>query len=377
MVYVEVVQSLEQEEPCVVITLLKEKGNRLPAVVGKLFWSPTGKMEADTGERERERGSWDSASGEAPFPGPISSEADALAEASIHSGKIETKQVILEGERAQLLAEPFFPPDELVILGGGHVSQALVPMAVMLGYRVTVVDDRPAFAAPERFPGATRVICDDFARAITGLTWHPRCAATIITRGHRHDLCCLEALVEKRLGYLGMIGSRRRVHLIRDHLRALDISQERIDQVHMPIGLAIGAQTPEEIAVSIAAELIQSRRGGGGGAGIPQQEMELLRRLAASAVRGIPAVVATVIATRGSTPRKAGAKLLVFRDGQMCGTIGGGCIEAEARREALQLFDGGRKYGLFRFSLDDDQAAEEGMACGGTMEVLLERVAAD
>ncbi|WP_161258587.1 XdhC family protein [Heliomicrobium undosum] len=301
-------------------------------------------------------------------------EAVTLVEASLRSGRVASKRVSLEGEAARLLAEPFYPPDELVILGGGHVSQALVPVAVILGYRVTVVDDRPAFAAPERFPGAAKVICDDFVRAIEGLHLQPSCAVAIITRGHRHDLRCLEALVGRQLGYLGMIGSRRRVQLIKEHLRSSGVSEEKIERVQMPIGLPIGAQTPEEIAVSIAAQLIQARRGEGGSAGITVQDMELLRTLVDSAKRGIPAVLATVVEARGSTPRKAGAKLLVFRDGQMRGTIGGGCIEAEARREALLLLDGGAA-GLFRFSLDDDAAAEEGMACGGTMEVLLELVA--
>ncbi|WP_187147782.1 XdhC/CoxI family protein [Heliomicrobium modesticaldum] len=302
-------------------------------------------------------------------------EALTLAEASLQSGRVVSKRVSLEGEAARLLAEPFYPPDELVILGGGHVSQALVPVAVMLGYRVTVVDDRPAFAAPKRFPGAAKVICNDFVRAIEELHLQPSCAVAIITRGHRHDLRCLEALVGKRLGYLGMLGSRRRVQLIKDHLRASGVFEEDIEQVQMPIGLPIGAQTPEEIAVSIAAQLIQARRGGRGGAGITVQDLELLRTLVESARRGTSAVLATVVEARGSTPRKAGAKLLVFRDGQMRGTIGGGCIEAEARREALLLLDGGAA-GLFSFSLDNDAAAEEGMACGGTMEVLLEPVTA-
>ncbi|MZP30055.1 xanthine dehydrogenase [Heliobacterium undosum] len=381
MVYKDVLQTLEQGEACVVLTLIKENAKKGSRVAGKRFLSCSGtRVAMDACIHALSVTPFDQANDQVngvgdPEVDPLfAQEAVTLVEASLRSGRVASKRVSLEGEAARLLAEPFYPPDELVILGGGHVSQALVPVAVILGYRVTVVDDRPAFAAPERFPGAAKVICDDFVRAIEGLHLQPSCAVAIITRGHRHDLRCLEALVGRQLGYLGMIGSRRRVQLIKEHLRSSGVSEEKIERVQMPIGLPIGAQTPEEIAVSIAAQLIQARRGEGGSAGITVQDMELLRTLVDSAKRGIPAVLATVVEARGSTPRKAGAKLLVFRDGQMRGTIGGGCIEAEARREALLLLDGGAA-GLFRFSLDDDAAAEEGMACGGTMEVLLELVA--
>jgi xanthine dehydrogenase accessory factor len=169
-------------------------------------------------------------------------------------------------------------------------------------------------------------------------------SVVIVTRSHQQDLDCLEYLLPLQPGYLGMIGSRRRVKLIREQLLACGYPEELLSRVCMPISLPIGAQTPEEIAVSIAAQLVAARRGlensplpptSGG------QQWKLLDKLVECLQAGRPVVAATVIRTSGSTPRKAGAKMLVAPDGSLEGTIGGGCAENEARREALALFHRG------------------------------------
>ncbi|MTV48981.1 xanthine dehydrogenase [Heliobacillus mobilis] len=361
MIYAKLLEILNRREPAVLLTVIQVR--RTPPVlpdkaekddihrngVGKRrLWSPEW-IEGSLGDLG------------------LDNVADRLAEEVYHSGKLILQKGLRDdqGEEIALVGEPFFPPDELVVLGGGHISQALVPIAAMLGYQITVVDDRPSFAHREKFPDAEQVICDDFVHAIGKLPLHRRCSVVIVTRGHRHDLLCLEQVLEKNLAYLGMIGSRRRVHLIRNLLQEKDIDPGLIERLRMPIGLDIGAETPEEIAVSIAAELIKYRQGG-----ITMQDIGLLKALVQSSQEGLPAALATVIATQGSTPRKAGAKLLIFQDGRMMGTIGGGCIEGDVRREALQRIESGEP-GLFRFSLNNDDAAEEGMACGGTMEVFI------
>ncbi len=288
-----------------------------------------------------------------------------------------------------LMVDPYLPPPELVILGGGHIALPLAGLGKMLGYRVVVVDDRPDFASPARFPEADRVVCCSFAGVAEKLSFGSRSSVVIVTRGHQHDLDCLRQVIGRPLAYLGMIGSRRRIRLVRRQLVEEGFPEQQLDAVHMPIGLDIGAQTPEEIAVSIAAELIMERRGGsaqslrvhppGAGAGIAARDCELpsagdreILQKAVNSARGeIPAALVTIARTRGSTPRKAGARMLVYRDGRTFGTIGGGCGESEVRREAFNAMDEGSPR-IYKVALDADTAAAEGMACGGVMEVFIE-----
>lgn len=290
-----------------------------------------------------------------------------------------------QAESVTIMADPYLPPPELVILGGGHIALPLAKLGKLLGYRVAVVDDRPEFASASRFPEADRVICCSFDGIKEKLAFSPGSSVVVVTRGHRHDTDCLRQLVEHPLSYLGMIGSRRRIRLVRQQLIEEGFSAQRLDAVYMPVGLDIGAQTPEEIAVSIAAELIKARRGGRAAslssrreeAGAKSCEMpssmdlEILKKAVNSAGGDLPAALATVISTRGSTPRKAGARMLVYRDGRTFGTIGGGCGESEVRREALNVIDEGVPR-LYRVALDADTAADEGMVCGGVMEVFIE-----
>jgi xanthine dehydrogenase accessory factor len=275
------------------------------------------------------------------------------------------------GNGLEFVVQPFAPPPRLIILGGGHVGAALSAMAAVLDYHITVIDDRPSFASPERHPGADRVICEDFARALDALKTTPSDYIVIVTRGHRHDRLCLEKLLGRNVAYIGMIGSRRRVHAQLADLAARGYAQDDLAKVHAPIGLDIGAETSGEIALSILAEITRVRRTGGVRHAV---EEDVLRELVSLEEEGGRAVLATVIKTYGSTPRKSGAWMLIFPDGRTVGTIGGGCAEAEVRREALQLMGGGRPR-VIRQEMTADAAAEEGMACGGIMEIFLERLA--
>jgi xanthine dehydrogenase accessory factor len=165
------------------------------------------------------------------------------------------------GGTLEIFVEPILPQPELVIFGGGHVSIALGQAAHHAGFAISVVDDRDAFANAERFPMAHRILTS-FADAFAALKPGASTYVVIITRGHRDDLRVLEWAVGTDARYIGMIGSRRKVLSV---YRALEekagIPPERFERVYAPIGLAIGALTPEEIAVSIAAELIAVRRG--------------------------------------------------------------------------------------------------------------------
>jgi xanthine dehydrogenase accessory factor len=312
---------------------------------------------------------------------PLGAAVADLARQMLRQQGVQLQEIVTESGSASVFVEPFHPVARLLVLGGGHIARPLVAIAALLDYQVTVIDDRPMFAGCDRFPQAQAVICDDFIQALQKERIDAGTSVVIITRGHRHDLDCLEQVLQHQPGYVGMIGSRRRVKMVREHLIAAGFPANLVDRVCMPIGLAIGAETPEEIAVSIAAQLVAARHGQAlsGSPATPappastSEQWNLLARMLDCIDRGQPLVVATVVRTVGSTPRKAGAKMLVLPDGGLLGTIGGGCGEAAVRSEALMLFDGGG-IKLFRVTMDADVAADEGMACGGAMDVFLERL---
>jgi xanthine dehydrogenase accessory factor len=165
------------------------------------------------------------------------------------------------GGQMDVFIEVIEPPPSLYIVGAGHVGQHLASVAQAAGFRIHVVDDREKFANAARFPEAAEIIVDDIGRWLHHAELPPHAYAVIVTRGHRHDLDALRALAARDLRYVGLIGSRAKVKRIYDALLAEAMPPECLARVHAPIGLDIGAVTPEEIAVSILAELIAVRRG--------------------------------------------------------------------------------------------------------------------
>lgn len=162
-----------------------------------------------------------------------------------------------QGEEWRLIAEKITGKLSLYIFGGGHVGQALALMAVLLGYEVTVIDDRAEFVSRSRFPDPRiNLIASDFDNALDSLTVGTRCAAVIVTRGHQYDEICLSKLLRTEVSYLGMIGSKRRVLSIFNRLKLQGFDPDCLSRVHAPIGLKIGAKSPQEIAVAILAEII-------------------------------------------------------------------------------------------------------------------------
>jgi xanthine dehydrogenase accessory factor len=149
----------------------------------------------------------------------------------------------------------------LIICGAGHIAVPLAQFAHQLGFRVTVIDDRSDFANPLRFPNC-EVIAEDFTIALRELHFSPATYAVVITRGHEHDVECLFEILKMETQYVGLIGSRRRVRLVLEMLGKEGFSQKRLKEVFTPIGLPIGAESPEEIALSIMSELVCVRRKG-------------------------------------------------------------------------------------------------------------------
>jgi len=165
------------------------------------------------------------------------------------------------GGQMDVYIEPIEPSSELFIIGAGHVGFHLARFAHDAGFRVHVVDDREKFANAERFPTAAEVIVEDLPSWIARGTIPPHGCVVIVTRGHTNDLEAMRALAPRELRYLGLIGSRAKVARVYDALIADRMPAELLARVHAPIGLDIGAVTPQEIAVSILAELIAVKHG--------------------------------------------------------------------------------------------------------------------
>jgi xanthine dehydrogenase accessory factor len=184
-----------------------------------------------------------------------------------HVPGVETGPVSLPlegGEEIHAFLELHHPQPEMVIVGAGHVAQPLCTVGSILGLQVRVLDDRPEFATRERFPEAREVRRVDFSDPFASVPLHPWSSVILVTRGHRYDYECLrKVLLSHRLpGYIGMIGSRRRVRATFQILLEEGIPKERLAQVRAPIGLDLGAETPAEIAVAVAAEMVHHLRGG-------------------------------------------------------------------------------------------------------------------
>lgn len=170
-----------------------------------------------------------------------------------------SKESMLCGGTVDVFMEPVKPLPMLFIFGGGHISFSLARIGKMVDFRVVVIDDRPEFANAERFPEADEVIAGDMASLMPQLDINSSTYIVIVTRGHQKDTQVLEWAAKTPAAYVGMIGSKRKVCTAFSYLKTKGITQEQLDRVHSPIGLPIGAETPEEIAVSIMAEMIQVR----------------------------------------------------------------------------------------------------------------------
>ncbi|HSL71648.1 MAG TPA: XdhC/CoxI family protein [Longimicrobiales bacterium] len=179
----------------------------------------------------------------------------------------------------RLFCEPFLPADRLIIVGAGHIAVPLAQIGALLDFDVIVLDDRDEFVTGDRFPNEVQVVRTDFRRPFERIDIDPRSSVVLVTRAHRFDYDCLKELLGRNElpRYIGMIGSRRRVRAAFHALLEAGVPAAQLDAVHAPVGLDIGAETPAEIAVSIAAELIRVRAAAGSGRPIHEQERVLER----------------------------------------------------------------------------------------------------
>ena len=249
-------------------------------------------------------------------------------------------------------------PVRLVICGGGHVARALAPAALRVGFAVTVLEDRPDVLAEGDFPPEADLRCGDFPTLLLEGNFPSNAFFAIMTQGHKADWVCLREILRLPHAYLGLMGSRRKIASTREMLEQEGFGAAALDGVHTPIGLAIGAETPAEIAVSITAELIQCRAALG-----------LEQPLDAGLVEAMdtpPYALVTLVDCSGSTPRSEGARMLVYPDGQIRGTIGGGISEAVAKRQAQAALEQGTAQ-IGHYALDGSAEA----ICGGRITYLI------
>ena len=268
-------------------------------------------------------------------------------------------------DQSAIFVDRIFEERKLVICGAGTVSLALIPLAHMLDFHISVLEDRRDFAKAARVAGADRVICADFAKALAQVAGGENTFFVVMTREHQYDARCLQVIMQKESSYVGVMGSRRRTELLRQKLLEQGISRAAVDRLHAPIGLAIGAETEMEIAVSVMAEIIKASN----------YKNSFPAKLCAAALKAEqPFVLATIICRQGSAPRDIGTKMLIFAD-TIVASIGGGTLEARIiKRGRKMLADKEVKDVWEQVDLTGAHQEAGYMLCGGMVDVLLEYV---
>jgi xanthine dehydrogenase accessory factor len=254
----------------------------------------------------------------------------------------------------------------LIILGGGHISAPLVQIGKLLEFEVTVVDDRPEFANNSRFPIADHILCMDYDKAFEVLPEYKNSYYVVVTPGHKKDLQCVTHILNRSYAYVGMIGSRGKVARVHKSLLEMHYPEEKRKELHAPIGLKIGGQTPAEIAVSIAAELVQERNLTPTGT----IEKDILQEIRNAKE---PMILTEIISKTGSSPRGNGSRMLVLGDGTIRGTIGGGSVEYAAIQRSQTMLQAGENFAVEEYILSDAEGATLGMVCGGNIKVMFEQ----
>ena len=249
---------------------------------------------------------------------------------------------------------------ELVIFGSGHVAKALYDLASMQSIPVIVVDEREDICTEERFPLAKRFTGKPYNELLEMEFTSKRPYYIIMTHGHSYDNQCLRYALKHRHSYIGMIGSKGKVKATYDDLIKDGYSEETLSTVHSPIGLKIGAVTPEEIAISIIAEIIATFRSD---KNLVCLDPEYLKKL--SEHNGI---IARIITKKGSAPRSVGAEMLITKD-ETFGTVGGGAVELKAIEEARAMLAKDN----FKAEVKEYNLSANGdlmMICGGDVKIL-------
>ena len=267
---------------------------------------------------------------------------------------------VIRIDETDFFVEIYVKNPQLIILGGGHVSQPVAKIGKMLGFHVTVMDDREEFVTKERFPDADRLIQGTYEEIPEKIPVYENAYYVIVTRGHLGDSASARQILKRPYVYLGMIGSRNKVKLTREKLLREGFTEDQLNTIHAPIGLPIGGHMPAEIAVSITAEIVQEKN---------KYNVSYIDEAVEKAVwEKEKGVMITIISKRGSSPRGTGSKMFLDREGRSHGSIGGGNVEFQALKYAPKAQHGEIK----SYNLSNQGGANLGMICGGEVEVLYE-----
>jgi len=253
-VFAAVADALERGEPAALVTIVSTTGSTPQRVGAKMLVFGDGRIVGTIGGGCYENDAFWKAR-EA-----ITNRRPQLVRYELSDDFAQETGLICGGQM-DVYIEPIEPSPELYVVGAGHVGFHLARLAHEVGFRVHVVDDREKFANTERFPHADEVVAEDIPVWLGRTALPSHAYVVVVTRGHTNDLEALRALAPRDLRYLGLIGSRAKVVRIYDQLVADGTPAEMLTRVHAPIGLDIGAVTPQEIAVSILAELIAVKHG--------------------------------------------------------------------------------------------------------------------
>jgi xanthine dehydrogenase accessory factor len=247
----EIQRLIDQEEPGVLALVIRSVGSAPGKVGSKSIVLPDGSIHGTVGGGVVEA---------RVIADSLNALEDGRGPRTVHY-KLDELGMSCGGEMSVYL-EPLEPPKRVIIYGGGHVGAAVARVLKTLGCRIAVVDEREEWANQERFPDADELINRPFAEQLTVQPPGPKDHVIIVTRGHDQDQLVLEGVIKRRPAYLGMIGSKKKAATAREKLKEKKISEDLIRTLRSPMGLDIGAVTPEEIAVSIAAELVTVWRRG-------------------------------------------------------------------------------------------------------------------
>jgi len=253
-VFAAALRALEQGEAAALVTIVSTQGSTPQRVGARMLVFADGRIIGTIGGGCYEN----DAAGKARES--IRTRKAGVAHYDLSDALAEENGLICGG-RMDVFIEPLDPSPRLLLVGAGHVSQHVARMAAEVGFRVHVLDDREAFANPDRFPSAAEITVAGIAGFLAGADLPPSSYVVVVTRGHTHDLSAMRALAGRAVRYVGMIGSRAKVARIFDALAGEGAPAAWLGQVRAPVGLQIGAVTPEEIALSIVAELVAVRRG--------------------------------------------------------------------------------------------------------------------
>lgn len=247
------VQAMENNTPAALATVVKTMGSSPRAVGAKMIVYADGSIAGSVGGGEMEQ------------------RVIGAAREVIHTGqpryldfnlsKPERGDPMICGGEMEIFVEPVLIAPTLLLAGAGHVGAACAELGKFLGFRVSVIDDRPEFVTPEKFPTADELRVGNLVELLRATDITPRTYVVLVTRAHTLDAELLGAVLASPAAYIGMLGSERRVLTVFEMLKQQGVSAETLERVHAPIGLKIEAETPQEIAISIMAEIIQVKSG--------------------------------------------------------------------------------------------------------------------